>query len=235
MPLQLIGAGLGRTGTLSLKVALEMLGLGPCYHMIEVMAHSQRPNDWIQAANGQLDWDAVFDGYGSTVDYPGCTFWRELAQRYPTAKVLLSVRDANEWFDSTQATIFSPQMRQQLSRSPVAPFFDKAVWGAYGDRIHDREFMVGEFERHAAEVQRSIPKERLLVYRLGDGWKPLCDFLGVAVPDAPFPRTNSRDELAAMIAERAKAAGPDGSIDMQHMSRHAKSRIDKLATTHRKS
>ncbi len=229
MPLSVIGAGLGRTGTMSLKVALEILGFGPCYHMIEVMAEPSRPADWLKAAAGDLDWDVVFAGYRATVDYPGCTYWRELAERYPSAKVLLSVRDPDDWFESTQATVFSPLMRQRIKGTGAEAFFEETVWRHYGDRIDDRGFMTAAFERHAAEVERALPAERLLVYRVGEGWDRLCEFLGVPVPETPFPRTNSRAEITAMAEARDRAAAAaGGQLNLQEMSAHAKRRIEAL-------
>lgn len=202
MPLQVIGAGLGRTGTVSLKLALEQLGFGPCYHMTELFMHMDHAPGWVRAADGHPNWDGIFSGYTATVDYPGCTFWRELVQHYPTAKVLLSVRDPEQWFESTQATIFDDASTATLSTSPLREFFEKTVWRHFGDRVHDRAFMVDLFQRHNAEVERAIPQERLLVYNVTQGWEPLCTFLGVPVPDTPFPRANSRIEYAARSAER---------------------------------
>ncbi|HEX7080595.1 MAG TPA: sulfotransferase [Gammaproteobacteria bacterium] len=203
MPLQVIGAGLGRTGTMSLKLALEQLGFRACYHMSEIIVEPRRCADWIAAAEGRADWDRVFEGYAATVDYPSCRFWRELAEFYPSAKVVLSVRDPHDWFESTQATIFSPTMRRHIENSPLASFFDAVVWPSLDGRLDDRDFMVEAFERHVDEVKRTIAPERLLVYEVKQGWEPLCEFLALDVPDAPFPRTNSRDELRAMIG-----AGP---------------------------
>lgn len=207
MPLKVIGAGLGRTGTVSLKLALEELGFGPCYHMTELLMHQDHAPGWVRAADGHPDWERVFAGYASTVDYPGCTFWRQLAQLYPTAKVLLSVRDPDQWFESTQATIFSDASTATLQASPLREFFEKTVWRAFQDRVHDRKFMVELFRQHNAEVERLIPRERLLVYNVSQGWEPLCSFLGAPVPDQPFPRANSRDEYAARSA--ARQAQPD--------------------------
>jgi hypothetical protein len=210
MALDVVGVGLGRTGTQSLKVALEILGLKPCYHMVEVWANPASIDDWLQAANGRPSWDKIFDGYRATVDYPGCHFWRELTSAYPKAKVLLTVRDPGDWFESTQATIFSPQMRARVGESPAAEFLHKTVWDDFGAGIDDREHMIAAFERHTAEVKRAIPRNRLLVLDVKEGWKPLCDFLGVPVPSKPFPRLNSRDELgAALAATRAKGAEQD--------------------------
>jgi hypothetical protein len=199
MSLQIIGAGLGRTGTASIKVALEQLGVGRCYHMGEVMT---RPGDielWMNAADGSPDWKRLLDEYGAAVDYPACTFWRELSVAYPDAKVLLSVRDANSWFESTQATIFSKQLRDWLINSPVHDFMKKTVWRDFGDQIDNREFMVSYFEQHIEEIKNALPEERLLVYQVKDGWEPLCKFLQVQIPDEPFPHVNSRDEMAQMI------------------------------------
>jgi Sulfotransferase domain len=207
MPLKLIGAGLGRTGTLSLKLALEQLGFGPCYHMTEVLMEPSRGAGWVRAAEGHPDWNAIFTGFQSTVDYPGCAFWRDLAQFYPAAKVLLSVRSPQDWFDSTQQTIFSEEHNKPLVKSALSEFFAKTVFNPFGDRIHDRDFMIAAFERHNAEVAKAVPKNRLLVYEVTMGWPPLCKFLGVPIPDSPFPRVNSREER---IRQRASMAqGPD--------------------------
>ena len=192
MPLKVIGAGLGRTGTVSLKLALEELGFGPCYHMTELLMHQDHAPGWVRAADGHPDWERVFAGYASTVDYPGCTFWRELAQRYPTAKVLLSVRDPDQWFESTQATIFwtDASTTATLQASPLHRriFREDGVEG-FQDRLHDRHFMVELFRQHNAEVERAIPPERLLVYKVAQGWEEsqLCRFLeGADFPISPF-------------------------------------------------
>ena len=197
MPITLIGAGLGRTGTASLKLALEQLGIGPCYHMKELFLHPEHAPLWVRAADGDPDWDTLFEGYGSTVDYPGCAFWRELAHFYPAAKVLLTVRDPDQWFESTQATIFADAMSANLAASPLREFFEKTVFRHFGNRIHDRQFMIEFFHRHNAEVERTIRPERLLTYTVTQGWEPLCAFVGSGIPQAPFPHLNSREEFAA--------------------------------------
>jgi hypothetical protein len=210
MALDVIGVGLGRTGTMSLKVALEILGLKPCYHMIEVWADPASIGDWLEAANGRPNWAKVFDGYQATVDYPGCHFWRELTAAYPKAKAVLTVRDPGAWFESTQTTIFSPRMRGRVGDSPARELLEKTVWGEFGSGLHDRDHMVAAFERHTAEVQRTIPRDRLLTFDVAQGWQPLCEFLNVPIPSKPFPRLNSREELGAKIAAtRAKGAEQD--------------------------
>jgi hypothetical protein len=225
MALKVIGAGLGRTGTLSLKVALEQLGFGPCYHMTEVMMHPETaPALWLRAADGDPDWERIFSGYAATVDYPGCRFWRELARAYPDAKVILSVRDAHKWFESTQATIFSPQAIEMMSASPIREFIEKNAWNDFGDRIHDRDFMVDWFERHNAAVRAEIPSERLLVYEASQGWEPLCGFLGVPVPSAPFPRINSREEMTHNL-EQLAGDGSAPQFDLDKVKEIIKSRL----------
>lgn len=210
MPLKVIGAGLGRTGTMSLKLALEELGFGPCYHMSEV---AQRPDAfawWVEAADGKPDWERIFDGYQSTTDYPACSFWRELAAAYPDAPVILSVREPAKWFESVAATIFSPPMNAHLSASPLKTFFEKCVWQAFGPRIRDRDFMIEAFNRHVDTVKREIPPERLLVYEAKEGWEPLCRFLGVPVPAAPYPRANTREDFLNLILP---AIGTHGLVE----------------------
>jgi sulfotransferase family protein len=214
--LKIVGSGLGRTGTLSLKLALEQLGYTRCYHMIEVFLNQPHAQLWIGAAEGRPEWEKLFDGYAATVDYPGAQFWRELADFYPDAKVLHSVRDPEKWFESTQATIFSPQSPARNMASPeMKKFFESTVFREFGDKIHDREFLLAHFKRHTDEVVRTIPKERLLVYEVGSGWEPICRFLGVDVPDSPFPRENSREQFAARV-ERGRARG-DKTPNLEHM------------------
>ena len=214
MPLKIIGAGLGRTGTLSLKFALERIGFGPCYHMTEALLNPQAPEMWLRAVDGNPDWEATFDGFASTVDFPGCTFWRELAEYYPDAKVLLSVRDPEQWFESTQATIFSEPALKMIGSTPMRELLDKTTWRMFGGQLHAHNAMVKALERHNAEVQQAIPASRLLVYDVSQGWEPLCRFLGVPAPDTPFPRANSRTEMQARIA----AAGQENvAFDPAHL------------------
>jgi hypothetical protein len=224
MPLKVIGAGLGRTATFSMKFALEHLGLGPCYHMSEVLAGVRRNIPlWLDAINGKADWDAIFDGFQSTTDYPACTYWLELAEHYPDAKVVLTVRDPDSWFDSVSQTIFSEQMQGSLAGSPVEAMMQGAIFDAFGDRVNDRAFMTDWFVRRNQSVIDALPPERLLVYSPKEGWAPLCTFLGVPVPAGPFPRVNSRDELQ-------HASNEQGGIpaDPEEAEKFAKDYIDQL-------
>jgi hypothetical protein len=205
MALRVIGTGLGRTGTMSLQRALNALGFGPCHHMSEVFAHQESMAWWIDAANGKPDWEKIFADYHSAVDYPTAAFWRELTAHYPDARVIHTVRDPERWFESTQATIFAPggpPARAMESEEGIVGRFFEAVLGDLAPHLHDRDYLIGHFLRHTEEVKAAIPPERLLVYEVGEGWNRLCDFLGVRVPDEPFPSENSREQFKARVASR---------------------------------
>jgi hypothetical protein len=225
--LKVIGAGFGRTGTLSLKVALEELGLGPCYHMVELFDKPEHVAFWGEtadkAARGEpVDWEEVFSGYEATVDWPGCIFYEELIEAYPDAKVLLSVRDPQRWYDSAQSTIArgpsfaSSPLRSLLFRSAgfVVPSLRRVpsmarkviVERSFGGRFDDRAQAVEAFERHNREVQERVPAEKLLVYEVGEGWQPLCEFLGVGVPGRPFPHLNDREAFPKMMRRQMASA-----------------------------
>jgi hypothetical protein len=213
---------------MSLKLALEQLGFGPCHHMSEIVLDPSTAGPWIEAAEGRPDWEKVFKGYASGVDVPTAIFWRELSEVYPAAKLILTVRDPDAWFDSTQMTVLSPRMqaRQQVL-APLGEFFAKVMGRAHGGdetRIHDRAFMTDYFVRHNAEVIATIPKERLLVFEVTQGWDPLCAFLGVAVPSTPFPSVNSRADMAAMLGG---SGGPGGPPDMTHVQETLRKRLGK--------
>ena len=226
MALKVIGAGLGRTATFSLKFALEHLGFGPCYHMAEVFAGVRRNVPlWLEVVRGKRDWDAVFAGFQATTDYPACTYWRELAAYYPDAKVILTVRDADTWFDSVSETIFSPTMQGSLAGSPVGAMMQGVIFDAFGDRVTDRAFMTDWFARRNQTVIDSVPSDRLLVFSPKEGWAPLCAFLGVPVPDAPFPRVNSRDELKQATADRGGLPP-----DPETAEKFARMHIDQMKT-----
>jgi len=215
MPLKVIGAGLGRTATFSLKFALEHLGFGPCYHMSEVFAGARRNVPlWVGVVRGQRDWEAVFAGFHSTTDYPACTYWQELADFYPDAKVVLTVRDADSWFDSVSATIFSEKMQGSLAGTPAGEMMAGVIFSAFGDRVNDRAFMTDWFRRRNQQVIDALPADRLLVFSPKEGWGPLCSFLGVAVPAAPFPRVNSRDEITESM-DRQSGPSPDPETSEQ--------------------
>ncbi len=202
MALKVIGAGLGRTGTMSLKLALEHIGFGPSYHMLEIMAQARtRLPLWMNVVHGAPDWDAIFGGFSATVDFPSCTYWRELADRYPGAKVILSDRGADSWYSSIRQTIFSPANVASFLSSPVAEFMLGTSIGPFVDHLDDRDWMTGYFDRWRESVISALPPERLLVHRSQEGWEPLCAFLGVPVPDQRYPRVNSKDDMLSEFEE----------------------------------
>ena len=204
MTLSVIGAGFGRTGTLSLKLALEQLGFGPCHHMVEVFKDPAAPGRWEAAADGQsVDWSDVLRGFSSTVDWPSATFYRELAQAFPQAKVILTVRDPQAWFASTQATIFARPYDDP--NDPFQRMVGKVVGRLFDHRLGDRDKVIEVFERHNETVRRTIPADRLLVYDVAQGWEPLCAFLGVPVPATPMPKVNSTEEFLSVHAEKLAA------------------------------
>lgn len=199
MALQLIGAGFGRTGTESMKRALEQLGLGPCHHMTEVLADPKQRTQWRAAAHGEtVDWDEVLAGYRSAVDWPSAFFWRELSAQYPQAKILLTVRDPADWYRSFSNTILAAIG----DRSPDELGPKLIGERVFGGRGADRDHAIAVYERNIAEVQAAFPPDRLLTYHVGDGWEPLCRFLALPVPDTPFPRTNSTAEFNKAFAAR---------------------------------
>jgi len=197
MPLKIIGAGHGRTGTKTLQLALEGLGVGRCYHGGEqVYKHRSRGwNLWLRAFKREsIDWDEIFDGYAATVDTPGCLFYRELASEYPAAKVILTVRESLAWYESAFAVYLSPEGIASFMAS-AAPeereLMEHELSVGFGSRL-DKNSVVAAYERHNAEVQDTIPSQRLLVYDVRQGWEPLCSFLGVPQPDIPFPHSHAR-------------------------------------------
>ena len=201
MSLEVIGAGFGRTGTLSLKGALERLGFARCYHMLEVALHPEHMASWRRASDGDaVDWEELLAGYRAAVDWPACAFWRELRERYPEAKTILSVRDAESWYQSVMSTIYPTSMRMLESEDPARRAFGEwcqaVVWEpCFGGRLYDRPHVMGVFERHNAAVIKSVPADQLLVFESRQGWEPLCAFLGVEAPDEAYPRTNSSEEF----------------------------------------
>ena len=207
MALKIIGAGMGRTGTASLKVALEALDIGRCYHMSEVLKNPECTSDWINAAEGNPDWEKIFSDYSATVDNPGCNFWKELADYYPEAKIILTVRDANKWFDSINETIHSVEFASFIKNSPFGEMVQKTIWDVMENRMQDRDHMVDFFTERTSEIVNSISPDRLLVYQVSEGWEPLCNFLNVPIPDMDFPRINSRDETKEMLSNLMSATG----------------------------
>ena len=208
MALEVIGAGLGRTGTLSMKAALEVLGHKPCYHYVEVQEPRPGYNDghrdaWVDFMEGrrEMDWEWLYRSYTATLDLPMCLFYRELMQVFPDAKVVLTVREPRSWFASyykmarmmrimRPATLFSAKLR---ATARIANQVNQRVFG--GPPL-DEAVGVEAFERHNRSVMETVPAERLLVFDVRQGWEPLCAFLEVPVPEVPFPRLNDGEALS---------------------------------------
>jgi hypothetical protein len=223
--MKVIGAGFGRTGTLSLKIALEKLGFGPCYHMTEVIKHPAHIRQWRAAADGQpVDWQALLKRYPSGVDYPLSVFYKELLAAFPDAKVILTIRDPDSWYESTLETIYSHVTVPRWVGWLLPPFrgfsamVEATVWQRLFDgRFEDREYAISVFEAHIEEVKRTIPPENLLICDVSEGWEPLCAFLDVPVPPGDFPHANNRKStqrlfLLARVAPIIVGAGLAGLL-----------------------
>jgi len=204
MALKVIGAGLGRTGTSSLKTALEQLLGGRCYHMYEVRGRPEDVPRWERAVAGsEEEWEGIFEGFDATVDWPAASFWPELAEAYPDAPVVLSTRESAEsWWASMEKTIVAvmgepppedPQLARQrrMTKAVLAQRFDERWW--------ERDRALAAYERHNERVRREVPSERLIEWTAGDGWGPLCEGLGVAEPAEPFPHLNTTREFREIV------------------------------------
>jgi hypothetical protein len=199
MALKVIGAGVGRTGTYALKLAINQLELGPCHHMEEVL-HNMPVHVplWSAAAAGEPDWSRIYEGYESAVDWPTACFFRELVREYPSAKFVLTHRDPERWADSFGATIYKllagrdqapPEMRAWLDMA-------NAVIAKTGFPPNlDRDGLIEAFIAHNEAVKKAVPASQLLVFEVKQGWEPLCTFLDAPVPSEEFPRTNDRGEF----------------------------------------
>jgi hypothetical protein len=207
MTLQVVGAGLGRTGTVSLKGALERLLEAPCYHMTEVFAHlDDHVPVWHAAVRSEpVDWEDLLGGYRATVDWPAGAFWRPLSEAYPGAIVLLSVRDdAETWWRSADRTVFEAMRREPPAELQTWFAMISELWQTtMAEDWDDPDVAMAAYERHNAEVRAGVPPERLVEWRPGDGWEPLCEALGLPVPEEPFPHENTTADFRAM-------AGLDG-------------------------
>ncbi len=213
MTLRVVGAGLPRTGTASLKLALEQLLGGPCYHMFEVLAHPAHIALWHQAALDQPpDWDDLFGGYMAAVDFPASAFWPDLAAANPGALIVLSVRDsAQQWWDSASQTVFSPSLTTPPPGTPMAEFTNmiNAIKERLGmSDVTDKDAMIAAYERHNLAVRTLASAGRLIEWRPGDGWQPIAGALGLPVPDLAFPKVNTRAEFhARFIADGGPEPG----------------------------
>jgi len=207
---KVIGVGFGRTGTMSLKAALERLGAGPCFHMIDLIMGEDRDSlipKWASVTEGDADWHDVFNGFEATVDWPAAACWREICDAFPDAPVLLNVREFEPWYRSMENTIRAakvtpPEQLQQDANRPLPnpllwQVIDRLIWeGDFQGRFEDKAWVREMYDARIAEIKATIPPERLTVWELGvDGWEPLAAMLDVDVPDEPFPRLHDTAEF----------------------------------------
>jgi hypothetical protein len=195
-----VGAGVGRTGTHSLKMALEQILGGKCHHMVEVFEHPEQIAVWTDAIHGKpVDWAALMEPYRALVDWPGASLWPELLAANPEALVLLSVRDPEDWYRSASDTIFLG-LGNRIEGGPPG----MSAWmetmrvllrERFSDQFDDKETMIDAFQRHNARVRDLVPADQLLEWTPSDGWSPICERLGVPVPQDPFPLTNTTEEF----------------------------------------
>ncbi len=202
MTIRVVGAGLGRTGTTSLKAALEQLLGAPCHHMFEFFVHPEHVPGWHAAARGEaVDWPTLLDGYAAIVDWPGASFWPELTEAFPDAVVLVSNRDPEAWYESAINTIF-PNMINEVAEDQTEEWkaWHAMVRDVFGNRftldLADKAATLAAFDAHYAAVRAAVPADRILEWTVTDGWAPICAALDVPVPDEPFPRLNTRDDWA---------------------------------------
>lgn len=223
MPLKIIGAGFGRTGTLSLYTALNRLGF-PCYHMMEIIgnkANAAHLDFWCRVANAPagtpFDWEQVFANYTACVDNPACCVWHELAEAYPDAKIILTLhpKGPDAWYESTIDTIYFSEVAWQFKLLKLVTRFGrkfgdishKLIWQrSHKGTMNDRAKAIAFYKEHIEDVKRSVPADRLLIFSVDHGWVPLCRFLGVAVPDEPFPDVNDRAQIKKSIAALSRGA-----------------------------
>ena len=206
MSLKVIGAGFGRTGTLSMKYALEELGFSTCYHMIEVRKNPSHPKLWTEAKNKDTtDWSALFAGYQASVDWPSCNFWREQAKAFPDSKILLTLRDPSGWYESVMKTIYPSSKKFAESTEEKEREFGiwamEMIWESiFDNNMDDRAFVIDKFERHNEKVIKEVPPDRLLVFKAGEGWNRLCEFLEVPIPGTDFPKVNTTEQFLSQTS-----------------------------------
>lgn len=187
-----------------MRTALEKIGFGPCYHMTEVFKHPEHAEFWNRVTRGEKPaWEDLFAGYSAAVDWPSCNFWASQLAAYPGAKVILSERDPERWYDSVMNTIYGSTVAalRDAPDSEQAPLFrmvDTVIWkGVFSDRMHDKDHVITCYLEHNERVRQGVPSHRLLVFDPSEGWGPLCSYLDMPVPEDPFPHENTTAEFRA--------------------------------------
>jgi len=207
--MKVFGAGFGRTGTMSLKFALEKLRIGPCYHMREVVSRPSHIKLWYDISRGEHpNWNRLFSGFNSAVDFPVCLFYKQLINIFPEAKFILTLRDFDTWYISTANTIYKvPSILPDWFEKVVYPIRMfivmqvNLIWvGLFKNNFSDRDSTKLVYYEHIESVKKIIPADKLLIYNVKEGWEPLCEFLDVDVPDIPFPKVNDTAEMLRNFA-----------------------------------
>ena len=210
MKIEVLGAGFGRTGTNSLKIALENIGYGPCYHMYEVANKPDHVDLWNDGIEGrELKVDKIFRNYRSAVDWPSVAFLPSILSKYRDAKVILTMRDSAEWYESASATIFeamlsSDRIPSAEARKRVSMSRRLVLEQVFNNNYSDKEYCVKIYNEHIENVKNLVPSDQLLMYKINDGWAPLCEFLNVPIPNEPFPVVNDRQSFLAKKPNWAK-------------------------------
>lgn len=196
--MEIIGAGFGRTGTNSLKIAIETLGFRPCYHMYEVTQNPSHINFWNKAAsNAPVEWIDFFKSYKATVDWPASAFIPQIYNAFKSSKVIITVRDPEEWYQSAKKTIFLTmanwEKNENIETRDRMGMAKKIILdGIFSGKHENKDHCIDVFNKHIDDVSKVVPKENLLVFDVSEGWVPLCEFLNVEVPNGVFPHTNTR-------------------------------------------
>jgi hypothetical protein len=203
MTLRVIGTGFGRTGTDSMREALDMLGFGPCHHMHEIHGSEHQKQIWRALVQGAApDWERLFEGYDSCVDWPSAYYWRELIVAYPDAKAILTHRSAESWWASFEKTILASLNRATDSQSVALALIPGKV---FDGKMNDKVYAMACYEANVKAVRETVPASRLLVHELGDGWEPLCHHLEVPMPVVAYPSSNNAEAFAARHLQNTKA------------------------------
>lgn len=205
MTLSVLGVGFGRTGTESLKSALEVLGYDPCHHMKVLLSNPEEEALWRRVVKGEdITWDEAYAGYNAAVDFPTCYYWREVAAHYPDAPLILTVRSPESWYASMTKSIF-PILKKLTDPESIG--LAMISEGTFDGRIDDSDHVIAVYEKHNADIKAAFSSDRLLVYELGGGWEPICDFLGKPVPDEPYPHSNTGEEFNEFFDRRLAQSG----------------------------
>jgi len=218
MALQVIGTGFGRTGTHSLKLALEELGFGKCFHMYDLIEVSPEKVVYFEKAEKgeNVNWDELFEGYHSAVDFPVIRYYKQVMAAYPDAKIIHTTREAESWYRSFSATILwasRPSVGRILKMMIRMPFSSKVrkklrvfkyngvmISKIIGKDLKDKQAAIAAFNRHNEEVLATVSRDRMLIYDVKNGWEPLCRFLNVPIPSTSFPKTNTTEEFVKNVA-----------------------------------